>query len=65
MRLQQLHALAKETRSYKDIPQAEMDEMVYCLEEKCLLEKKGIHTRPIAHIHDVKATMKHLANEVS
>jgi hypothetical protein len=65
MCLQELHQLAKETTSYKDIPEKDMDEMIHCLEEKRLIEKKGIQSRPQAHVGDVRATAGHVSTEVS
>jgi hypothetical protein len=64
MCLQQLHDLAKSTSSYKDIPEAEMNQMIHCLEEKRLIQKKGIRSRPAAHVRDVQATVTHVATAV-
>jgi hypothetical protein len=65
MHLMQLHQMAKDVLSYRDIPPDEMDEMVQCLEEKWRLEKKGIWSRPAAHVRDVQATTTHVTTEVS
>lgn len=65
LRLQDLHCLAKDTPSYKDIPEKKMDDIIHCLEEKCLLEKKGIRSCPQAHVRDVWATANHVSTEVS
>jgi hypothetical protein len=64
MCLQELQQLAKETSSYKDIPEAEMDDTIHCLGEKQLMERKGIWLYPIAHVRDVKAMATHMAGEV-
>ncbi|KAF8592487.1 hypothetical protein K439DRAFT_1610282 [Ramaria rubella] len=61
---QDLQQLAKQTISHKDIPEAEMDEMLHCLEEKRLIKKKGIQLRPAVHSRDVKATTTHVADEL-
>ncbi|KAF8581495.1 hypothetical protein K439DRAFT_1619003 [Ramaria rubella] len=62
--LQDLQQLAKETSSYKDIPEAEMDAMIHCLEEKQWNERKGIKSCPMAHVRDVKTTAEHVAAEL-
>ncbi|KAF8585659.1 hypothetical protein K439DRAFT_1615791 [Ramaria rubella] len=62
--LQDLQQLAKQTISHKDVPEAEMDKMLHCLEEKRLIKKKGIRSRPAAHSRDVKATTTHVADEL-
>ncbi|KAF8493120.1 hypothetical protein JB92DRAFT_3127509 [Gautieria morchelliformis] len=41
-----------------------MDEMVHALEEKRLPEKKGICSRPAAHLNDVRVTTKGVGEEV-
>ena len=63
--LKDLHSLARETSSYHDVPEHQMDAMVHCLEEKRLRERNGIHSRPVAHVRDVYATAAHVGKEVS
>jgi hypothetical protein len=65
LRLQDLQKLARDTSSHKDIPEAEMDIMVACLEEKRLLERKGVRSRPAAHAKDVLKTTRNIGQEVS
>ncbi|KAF8579612.1 hypothetical protein K439DRAFT_1620391 [Ramaria rubella] len=63
--LKDLHQLENKVSGYKDIPETEMDEMVHCLEEKRLLERKGMRSRPAAHVRDVKKTASNVAQELN
>ncbi|KAF8575935.1 hypothetical protein K439DRAFT_1623212 [Ramaria rubella] len=59
--LMDLQQLAKDTSSYKDILESEMDQMIHCLEEKCLTASMAItvctepsqSNQPIAYHDDV------------
>jgi hypothetical protein len=42
-----------------------MDEMIHCLEEKTLIQNKGMQSRPVAHAQDVWATALHINTKVS
>lgn len=64
LRLQELQALAKDKTSHKDVPEADMNEMIQCLEEKRRLEMKGARSRPAAHVRDVNKIATNIGKEV-
>jgi hypothetical protein len=52
------------TTNWKDLAPEDIDAMVKCLEEQCLLKKTGSCSQPSTHAQDVRQTAKCVQNEV-
>ena len=60
-----LQKAAATATPWKDVPKEDMDKMVSILEQKRLLVKKGIHTKPPSQLHTVCQVHKCIDEEVS
>ena len=60
-----LQKAAATATSWKDVPKEDMDRMVSILEQKRLLVKKGIRTKPLSQLHTVRQVHKRIDEEVS
>ncbi|KAF8507748.1 hypothetical protein JB92DRAFT_2832665 [Gautieria morchelliformis] len=63
--LHELQALVKNTLNWRSIPQEDMDAMIHCLEEWCLLRKTGSRLQPSALAQDVRLTTQRVQEELT
>jgi hypothetical protein len=63
--LQDLQKATYNAASYKDVSESDIADMIQCLEEKRLRERKGLRSHPQAHLWDVQATSARIQAEVS